>query len=305
MSIAHYQATRSAAELNERVRRGKVYQKVTEKGLKLYLLHGDEITVNPLIGGAHEPHIKSFIDHCAQAGFGGFLIDIGANIGLISCQSGGNFHEVHMFEPNPDCFAIMKVNAKLALQGRNYTLHDYGLGVGDKTTLLNVPLGNKGGAFIHDADNSYSDDVLAQKDRHTVIDPANYDRIEIKVKDGAEILGRIFQQLRERGLHSGVIKIDVEGYEQTILKSIAKSFPSDMHCVIIFESWDQSLKTEDLQQIFGEKMASFKLNRAPSHHSTITRHLSKWFKRFAPDESCRLAPLQNSDARGDIVLVVN
>ena len=66
-----------------------------------------------IANGVYEPHIKFLIDYLAEKGYSDFLIDIGANIGLTSCQSGNSFKEIHMFEPNPDCVNILKVKESL------------------------------------------------------------------------------------------------------------------------------------------------------------------------------------------------
>ena len=44
-----------------------------------------------------------------------FLIDIVANIGMTSVQSGLCFKEVHLYEPNPECISILKLNLHRAL----------------------------------------------------------------------------------------------------------------------------------------------------------------------------------------------
>ncbi len=86
------------------------FKKLTENGLNLFFRNKDIITPYPATSGVYDEHLKIFLTHVSKEEYSDFLIDIGANIGLISCQSGDNFKQVHMFEPNPDCFKILEVN---------------------------------------------------------------------------------------------------------------------------------------------------------------------------------------------------
>jgi hypothetical protein len=62
---------------------------------------GDVISMTSISNGVYEPHIKFLIDYLAEKDIG-LLNRHRRNIGLTSCQSGRNFREIHMFEPNPD-----------------------------------------------------------------------------------------------------------------------------------------------------------------------------------------------------------
>ena len=68
-------------------------------------------------------------------------IDIGANIGLISCQCGHLFGEVHMYEPNPIILKILEANSMLSLD-ENYTIHPYALSDNEGFTDLTIPKSN-------------------------------------------------------------------------------------------------------------------------------------------------------------------
>ncbi len=123
------------------------FQKLTESSTDLFLRGRDINSVNPLISGVYEPEITSLIKKYSNEGFGDFLIDIGANIGLISCQNGNNFSEVHMFEPNPLCCHILAVNTKIALTESKYEIYPFGLGSEEKSVKLTVPRNNGGGFY--------------------------------------------------------------------------------------------------------------------------------------------------------------
>ena len=88
-----------------------LFKKITSKTLNLFLRAGDIISVHPQINGSHEPKLNSLIAAIAKEGFCDFIIDVGANIGLTSCQNGHLFKKIHMFEPNPLCYKILEVNS--------------------------------------------------------------------------------------------------------------------------------------------------------------------------------------------------
>ena len=93
----------------------KIFQKMTAKAFPIFLRGGDTITTDPSIFGYHEKPLVSFITHLTEEGLNDFLIDIGANIGLISCQCGNLFSEVHMFEPNPIILKVLEANSMLSI----------------------------------------------------------------------------------------------------------------------------------------------------------------------------------------------
>ena len=63
----------------------------------------DLITVDIQLFGVHEPLITKIISYFNKEGFNDFFLDVGANIGISTCQNGNDFKEVHLFEPNPLC----------------------------------------------------------------------------------------------------------------------------------------------------------------------------------------------------------
>ena len=214
--------------------------------MPLFFRGGDDIATGPLLFGVYEQELKDFIEHLAAHGFGDFLLDIGANIGLTSCQSGRAFGEIHMFEPNPNAARVLRINRDLALRGCKVVIHDYGLGAREETLRLHVPRHNWGGAFIRSAENSYSAQLLSSKDGLGDFDARNYDVVEVPMRPAREVLAELFGSLAARGKRRGVIKIDVEGYERFVIESIMATLPSDLACFIVFENWDPEL---DLQAL--------------------------------------------------------
>jgi hypothetical protein len=140
-----------------------MFRKLTRDSSDLFFRGRDIISVRSQISGTWEPTLTALIAHFADTGYDDFLIDIGANIGLVSSQSGNRFKHVHMFEPNPHCCNLIEVNTAIALNVPK-TLHRYGLGDCDKTCELTVPKHNWGGAFVNDGANTYDKAILAAKD---------------------------------------------------------------------------------------------------------------------------------------------
>ena len=166
-TLADFAYTETSVSVVSKNLRDRLFQRLTRKSANLFLRGRDLISAGPLVDGVHEPVVTSLIQHAAEHGHTDFLIDIGANIGLISCQVGNRFKHVHMFEPNPYCCNILEVNSVIALNSTRYHIHRFGLGDEDKKTVLNVPRHNWGGAFINDASNSYDATTLAKKDSFT------------------------------------------------------------------------------------------------------------------------------------------
>lgn len=280
-----------------------VYKDLTKNSLKFFFLAGDNLPIEPLVTGSYEPHIRDFIDYAAACGNADFLIDIGSNIGLTACQSGRHFREIHMFEPNPTCATILKLNTRIALSGLNYKIHEYGLGESDREATLKVPVGNMGGAFINDGVNSYSADILAMKDNFQAVEETNYLEESIHIRNAEVALSEPFQSLSAKGLKSGVIKIDVEGYEPVILNAIANT-SKEIDLFIIFESWDKDYDFEGLLKSFGGRATGYRLKSKRSYQSILHRLLKKFSSRHPADDDYQLTPFVGKDAAGDLVIKV-
>tara|TARA_B100001063_G_C16769470_1_gene560716 strand:+ start:1956 stop:2882 length:927 start_codon:yes stop_codon:yes gene_type:complete len=214
----------------------KIFQKMTAKAFPIFLRGGDTITTDPSIFGYHEKPLVSFITHLTEEGLNDFLIDIGANIGLISCQCGNLFSEVHMFEPNPIILKVLEANSMLSIKSK-YVIHPYALSDHEGFAELTIPKKNWGGAHIDDELNSYSETVLLSKDNYKEKDKENYFNLQIKVKDVEKGLKELFDDLNHKNLTKGVIKIDIEGYEDLVLKALAKTIPLNFELLIISECW--------------------------------------------------------------------
>ncbi|MFO0705231.1 MAG: FkbM family methyltransferase [Nitrospira sp.] len=254
--ILEYRYRRRLLGIAKSYLRRQLFRHLTRNSVGLFMLGGDLLSVSPQLSELHEPALASFLDACASAGFDDFFFDIGANIGLTSCQSGSRFKFVHMFEPNPLCCSILRVNAAVSLEKGAFVVHEHGLGATDCVVSLNVPRSNWGGAFIWDAGNAYGEKLLAMKDGYSSVDPKNYFTILARIRNTTNELSRHFDSLASRGMRAGVLKLDVEGYEFEILKGIAAALPSNLKVVIIFESWDPALPIQDILRLFSRKVTA-------------------------------------------------
>lgn len=231
-------------EIIKRLKRS-IFKRVTRGALPIFFKAKDIISTWPLANGEYEPDVTELIAHYARNGYSSFFIDVGANIGLTAVTVSNVFDEIHMFEPNPECVSILKVNARICL--KNYRIHEYGLGLKDSIEVLEVPGDNWGGAFINEKNNSYGIENLKKLS-------SNANSFEVQIRSGHKVFASLFDDLRGRSSRSGVIKIDVEGYESIILESIAETIPDDMKVLIVFEDLMQTDFTNVLKKFKGRGM---------------------------------------------------
>lgn len=268
-------ATTSAVELIRGKLKNLIFDKLTSNSPNIFLRGGDVISRTALIEGIHEKSLTKLIQEFSKQGLSDFFIDIGANIGLNSCQSGSNFKKIVCFEPNPLCVHILKANLEISLIKDSFAIYEYALGESDCELELHIPKNNWGGAFIKST-NCYSEEVLAAKDGFKTLNTNNYIKKIINVKSATNELKYVFNELKSNGFKNGVIKIDVEGYEKYVLEGIAKSIPPEFEVVICFENWDPNFNFKSIVNKFiGRKVEVNKLER-----SLLNRKNSKIFKLF-------------------------
>ncbi len=299
-----FRRTESVADLIGFGIKSWLFAKLTRNSSDLFFRGRDIISVRSQVGGAWEPGLTALIAHFADAGYADFLIDIGANIGLVSSQSGNRFQHVHMFEPNPHCCNLIEVNTAIALHVPK-TLHRYGLGDCDKTCELTVPKHNWGGAFVNDAANAYDKATLASKDGFAAYSEANYFNVAIEIRDGAKALQGVFAELLGKGLKRGVIKIDVEGYEPVVLKGIAAAIPPEVEAVIVLESWDKNFPMETVLRAFGGRAQAFKLERDVPWKPGASNLGKLAAVLLRPHIATRIVPAAHGDWLGDVVITVD
>lgn len=99
------------------------------RGHKMAVFANDLIGNSINVFGAYErEEIATLFDYLAPLASqfaGGTALDIGANIGNHALSFARFFGAVHAFEPNPESFRLLGINAR---QQDNIIVHDYGLG---------------------------------------------------------------------------------------------------------------------------------------------------------------------------------
>ena len=98
--------------------------------------------------------------------------------------------------------------------------------------------------------------------------------------------------LADAGLTRGVIKIDVEGYEETIFTSLLRALPSGFEVVVIMENWFENFpvskfasKTHRMDWFYFQKQRRilhslpFKLLGLSSSYESVVRPLDDTTRR--------------------------
>ena len=281
-----------------------LYKKITKASLPLFFRGADIISIDPLVNGVYEIEIQKLMEHFGSSGYGDFLIDVGANIGLSSCQSGNAFKEVHMFEPNPLAISILKVNANIALRDSKYHIHEFGLGHKSEILKLYVPFDNWGGAFIKSNENEYTEDLLSSKDGYGNFNIKNYDLIDVKIESSTEQFRGLFNQLKSNGLSHGVIKIDVEGYEKLVIESILDTIISGISVFIIFENWKEGLDFSKLSSHKNLNLNVFKLFQNKTTYKSAPRWVNSLLNFLKGGFTTKLSGTDSILSSGTYVLHV-
>jgi FkbM family methyltransferase len=145
---------------------------------------------------------------------GDTVFDIGANIGLVTLHLSklvGARGAVHAFEPNPNLVGFLE-KMKQSNAASNIEIHASALGERAGVLTLNVPPGNSGAASLLQDRNSATSVV------HSVC---------------VESLDDVVDRRAIRSIR--LMKIDVEGYEETVLKGATRTLRSLKPDAILFE----------------------------------------------------------------------
>jgi FkbM family methyltransferase len=161
------------------------------------------------------------------------FIDIGANIGAISLQLHDQVNHIVVVEPNPIAYLILRANLMTHIAQHKLTLCEFALGSTNDIATLKIPLGNLGGAYIEHPDNSLSFEELSMKEGGILETVNSY---PVTIKNANDFFAAQTAVLQD---HSTVlVKIDVEGMEAAILRSLIESSLWNTHRVIaFFECW--------------------------------------------------------------------
>lgn len=302
--LARYATRRPGAAVVRDGLKSMLYKRLTSGSLGLFMRGQDDISVEPHTTGRYESNITGLIEEAAGSGYDGFLIDIGANIGLTAFQSGPAFRQVHMFEPNPVCVHVLRANAAIALRPGQGHIHPFALGDREGSATLRVPRSNWGGAFLAGEAHGYSDAVLAVKDGYGTFEPENYFDVEVHSRPATPVLEDLFATLAAAGLTSGVIKLDVEGFEGFMLDTIAATLPPDFSAVIVFENWDPDIDLARLGGAFSGRAQGYRLREKVTWNRRMPRMLNLALL-LGRQVRVGLVPWSKDCATGDMVMLIN
>lgn len=233
-----------------------IYKFLTKNSPDMYFRNNDIITYSTVLKGHWENDLNQLIKNYSKIGFSDFLIDIGANIGLSSCQNKDIFKYFYCIEPNPICSKILEANLILNLKKNNYEIFPFAITNKDKITNLYIPKKNFGGGFIKDG-NPYSTNKLIKKEGINNFELDDYIIKRIKNRNGSEFFKELFNKIIFNKYKKGFVKIDVEGFEIKIIEYIASIIPKYISLIIVFENWDEDLNFIKLKKKFDKHDIKF------------------------------------------------
>ena len=189
----------------------------------------------------------------------GSALDIGANIGNHSRFFSEKFQKVYAFEPDPFIYEILKINTSFF---SNIEIYNFALGESNGVSRISGVLSNLGGSSINREQKNGT-----KIENHSLIQSH---QIEIRTLDSLE---STFIKLK-------FIKMDVEGYEEFVIKG-GINLINKLKPAIAFEQSSQDFK-------YGESPVITKLrdlgynffwqeNYSVSKY-TLLKNLSKFFQ---------------------------
>jgi FkbM family methyltransferase len=160
---------------------GKVYRLVSDDD---YLMH---------FKGVFEPHTVRLLTSLVSQE--DCIMDVGANIGCTSILFGGLARRVVAFEPSPSTFAFLERN--IATSGlKNIEPQNFGLGAEARESEITFAPSNRSGAFVSNTTRASAGHVR--------------ERIVVRRLDDV-VLDLHIPRIE-------LIKIDVEGFEKSVLE---------------------------------------------------------------------------------------
>ena len=166
------------------------------------------------------------------------FLDIGANIGLISCSFCNTFSELVAVEPNPVSALVLEANLLQCAEAPNYKIIQKALGSFSGQSDLNVPKGNLGGAYIDSCDQSLNTLDLERKEGGELIITKKQ---TVNVLSATSFFNQIFSEPNYSKIKSYVVKVDIEGSEIVVIEALLNSkIWSEKQVVLFFECWKLS-----------------------------------------------------------------
>jgi FkbM family methyltransferase len=185
----------------------------------------ENVSFELFVNGSYEPDIVAYI--CATIPKNGVFIDVGANIGALSIEVAKARQDVtvYAFEASLNIFGYLEINQK---QNNLENLHIYNLAI-HETSGIELPF--------------YSPDELNGKGSFSPV---------FTTKSQIVKTIRLDEFFFSNNITPDFIKVDVEGYELLVLKSLSKA--NMQNCTVLFEFVD-----------WAEQAANFKIGEAQKY----------------------------------------
>jgi FkbM family methyltransferase len=247
---------------------------------------GNEISVKGRYEGSELLAIENYLAGMLRERS---VADIGANIGNHSVFFSNLAAKVYSFEPNPVALQLLAINVR---ERPNVEVFPFGLGAEAATLRAFVPSGNIGRASLHWNDGTQGEGSWAE--------------FHIRTLDSVQDVAK--------GPPIGLIKIDVEGHEASVLEG-AKETIKRYHPLICFELnassiIDGSAQTVEMLKSLGYSQFLSVFPKQTWRVGARFPAITKWLLRLVealvlgvPDEGHMLLPVTNFEKRDYSIVV--
>lgn len=286
-----------------------LWRKINSNPKRFAVYTNDLIIFDPILFNTHEGHIIWLIKEFTKSGNNNFFLDIGGNIGLISKMVYKYFNQVDIIEPNPECLNLLKINIDFSGQDlglkHKIKIHEYGLSESNGEMEIHIPKNNLGGGFIPGTGNSYDLQTLTKKDGFSDYDGANYVIRKVSVFSADDFFIKYFDSMDNQRNARGVIKIDVEGREMQIIEALSRTLPSNISCIVIFESWKKRINLNKISNLFRNEIKFFSYSKSISKRNNKNRFSEFVRSIFSLSITYKLYEIDmESNHSGDIVMLI-
>ena len=191
----------------------------TKQDFCLFIL-GNDATISPwlLLKGVYEPHLTSFLNRKTKPGM--TVVDIGANMGYYSALFASKGACVHAFEPNPQLQEVLRKN--IYLNAGSLTpqcaVNQCAVGALEDTLSMKFPRWLTGGGSI-----------LNEERHQDFLDLGHNESVKINIIT-------LDKYVKLNNLKRiDIIKVDVEGYEEEVLKGATELIRRSKNLILCIE----------------------------------------------------------------------
>lgn len=206
---------------------------------------------NAFVLGVHQPGVTHWLRELATPG--ACVLDIGANVGVLTLELAdavGDDGQVHAFEPNPEVQSLLRRAIDENELGSRVQVHPFALGVSDATMTLAIPPVNNGAASLRQP-------------------------LEGEPSINAEV--RSFEQWWQAEGRPRVdcVKLDVEGFEATLIEALAPMLRAEMPGLIMELSPDQYDAAALVEQLAALGYRVLRISDRPPYGGPLPEDLSR------------------------------